>query len=297
MKGIWQSATTKMHLVYLLLLLILSFVVFNFIGMLGVVVGGMPNMLDLTAGNTIAVLKWMQLCSAIGLFIVPPLLFAYFTNHKLGWTSFSRQQLLLAIAFMLLTLPFINGLAVWNENLHLPSFLASLESWMRQAEAEAMRMTKAYLVMDTPLDLLVNLLIIAVVPAIGEELLFRGVIQKLFLKWNGKVHLSVWITALVFSAVHMQFLGFFPRLILGAILGYMLVWSGSLWLPIIAHFTNNAFAVVVTYFIGIDKVNPSVESIGSEGGSITLISGLGGLLLLYLMKEISDKNRHKKTSQ
>ena len=68
-------------------------------------------------------------------------------------------------------------------------------------------------------------------------------IQKIFLKWNGKVHLSIWLTALVFSAVHMQFLGFFPRLILGAVLGYMLVWSGSLWLPIVAHFTNNAFAV------------------------------------------------------
>ena len=117
------------------------------------------------------------------------------------------------------------------------------------------------------------------------------------MKWNGKVHLSIWLTALVFSTVHMQFLGFFPRLILGAVLGYMLVWSGSLWLPIVAHFTNNAFAVIVTYFIRMDKVNPNVESVGSEGGSIILISGLGGLLLLYLIKETSNTNSHKKTSQ
>ena len=291
MKGIWQSASTQMQMVYFLLLLIASFVVFYLIGVVGMLFGGAPNMLDLSDGNTMAVLKWMQGCSAIGLFVAPPILFAYFTNHKLGWTFVSRQQLLLAIAFMLLLMPFINGLAVWNESLHLPSFLGSLESWMRQAEAEAMRMTEAFLVMDTTLDLLVNLLIIAVIPAIGEELLFRGVIQKLFLKWNGKVHLSVWLTAFVFSAVHMQFLGFFPRLILGAVLGYMLVWSGSLWLPIVAHFTNNAFAVLITYFIGIDKVNPSVESMGSEGGSIVLISGLGGLLLLYLLKEMSVKKQ------
>ncbi len=291
MKGIWQSASTQMQMVYFLLLLIASFVVFYLIGIVGMLFGGAPNMLDLSDGNTMAVLKWMQGCSAIGLFVVPPILFAYFTNHKLGWTFVSRQQLLLAIAFMLLLMPLINGLAVWNESLHLPSFLGSLESWMRQAEAEAMRMTEAFLVMDTTLDLLVNLLIIAVIPAIGEELLFRGVIQKLFLKWNGKVHLSVWLTAFVFSAVHMQFLGFFPRLILGAVLGYMLVWSGSLWLPIVAHFTNNAFAVLITYFIGIDKVNPSVESMGSEGGSIVLISGLGGLLLLYLLKEMSIKKQ------
>ena len=286
-----------MKMVYFLLLFIASFVLFYLIGLVGLLIGGAPNMLDLSDGKTISVLKWMQACSAIGFFLAPPLLFAYFTNHELGWNSVNRQQLLLAIAFMLLTLPFINRLAMWNENLHLPSFLVSLESWMRQAEAEAMRMTKAFLVMDTPLDLLLNILIIAVIPALGEELFFRGVIQKLFLKWNGKVHLSVWLTAFVFSAVHMQFLGFFPRLILGAVLGYMFVWSGSLWLPIMAHFTNNAFAVVVTYLIGFDKVNSSMESMGSEGESIFLISGLGGLLLLYLIKEMSAKNKHKKTSQ
>ena len=134
-------------------------------------------------------------------------------------------------------------------------------------------------------------MVIAIIPAVGEELLFRGVIQKLFLKWNGKVHLSVWLTAFVFSAVHMQFLGFFPRLILGAVLGYMLVWSGSLWLPIVAHFTNNAFAVLLTYFIGMDKINPSVEKLGTEGGSVVLISGLGGLLLLYLLKDMPAKKQ------
>lgn len=291
MKGIWQTASVQMQMVYLLLLLIASFMVFYLIGVAGMLIGGTPNMLDLTDGNTMFVLKWMQGCSAIGLFIAPPLLFGYFTNHQLGWRALSRQQILLAIAFVLLSMPFINGLAVWNERIHLPSFLGSLESWMRQAEAEAMRMTEAFLVMDTPLDLLINLIIIAVIPAVGEELLFRGVIQKLFLKWNGKVHLSVWLTAFVFSAIHMQFLGFFPRLILGAVLGYMLVWSGSLWLPIIAHFTNNAFAVLVTYFIGIDKINPSMENIGTEGGIIVLISGLGGLLLLYILKELKQKGR------
>lgn len=291
MKGIWQSASIQMQLVYLLLLLIASFVLFYLIGMLGFILWETPNMLDLTVGNTMSVLKWMQGCSAIGLFVAPPLLFAYFTKHQLGWNHVNRQQILLAVAFMMLSMPFINGLAVWNEGLHLPSFLGSLESWIRQAEAEAMRMTEAFLIMDTPLDLLINLVVIAIIPAVGEELLFRGVIQKLFLKWNGKVHLSVWLTAFVFSAVHMQFLGFFPRLILGAVLGYMLVWSGSLWLPIVAHFTNNAFAVLLTYFIGMDKINPSVEKLGTEGGSVVLISGLGGLLLLYLLKDMPAKKQ------
>ena len=86
MKGIWQSASIQMKMVYFLLLLIASFVLFYLIGLVGLMVGGAPNMLDLSDGNTISVLKWMQACSAIGLFIAPPLLFAYFTNHKLGWS-------------------------------------------------------------------------------------------------------------------------------------------------------------------------------------------------------------------
>lgn len=287
LKGIWQSASVQVQIMYLLMMILISFVVFSVIGMLGTVLGGMPNMSDLSEGNTMSVLKWMQGCTAIGLFVVPPLLFAYATQHALGWKKISRQQGMLAVAVMLLAIPSINALAVWNEGLHLPEFLAALEQWMRIAEAQAMRMTEAFLVMESPVDLVVNLLLVAAIPAIGEELLFRGVLQKLFLKWNGKVHLSVWLTAFLFSAMHFQFLGFVPRFLLGGLLGYLLVWSGSVWLPILAHFTNNAVAVLITYFVGMKQINPEIETLGGEGGSAVLISTFGCLLLLYFIKEIS----------
>ena len=290
LKGIWQLASVQLQIMYLLMMILVSFVVFSALGMLGTLLVGMPNMSDLSAGNTMSVLKWMQGCTAIGLFVVPPLLFAYTTKHALGWKKISRQQGMLAVAVMLLAIPSINALAVWNEGLYLPEFLTSLEQWMRAAEAQAMRMTEAFLVMDSPVDLVVNLLLVAAIPAIGEELLFRGVLQKLFLKWNGKVHLSVWLTAFLFSAMHFQFLGFVPRFLLGGMLGYLFVWSGSVWLPILAHFTNNAVAVLITYFVGIKQINPEIETLGGEGGSAVLISGLGCLLLLYFIKEISTNN-------
>ena len=163
---------------------------------------------------------------------------------------------------------------------------------MRQAESDAMRMTQAFLVMNTPLDLLINLFIIAVIPALGEELLFRGLIQKLVYKWKSNIHLSIWLTAFLFSAVHMQFLGFFPRMLLGALLGYMLVWTGSLWLPIIAHFTNNALAVLMTYFSGLEPLQSTLEN--SEFGLELVVSVVGTLLLLYIFKELSDKKGTKK---
>ena len=292
MKGIWQSATTQMQVFYLLLLIIFSFVVFSLIGMTAILVGGTPNMIDLHQGSTMGVLKWIQACSAIGLFIVPPLLFTYFTNTKLAWGGFNRQQLLLVVAIMLFSMPLVNVLAIWNEALHLPSFLQPLENWMRQAESDAMRMTQAFLVMNTPLDLLINLLIIAVIPALGEELLFRGLIQKLVYKWKSNIHLSIWLTAFLFSAVHMQFLGFFPRMLLGALLGYMLVWTGSLWLPIMAHFTTNAIAVLMTYFSGLEPLQSTLEN--SELGLELVVSVVGTLLLLYIFKELSDKKGAKK---
>ena len=151
-------------------------------------------------------------------------------------------------------------------------------------------MTQAFLVMNTPLDLLINLLIIAVIPALGEELLFRSLIQKLVYKWKSNIHLSIWLTAFLFSAVHMQFLGFFPRMLLGALLGYMLVWTGSL-AAIMAHFTNNAIAVTDLLF-RIRAASVTLEN--SELGLELVVSVVGTLLLLYIFKELSDKKGAKK---
>src|SRR5207344_1198984 len=97
------------------------------------------------------------------------------------------------------------------------------------------------------LSLAINLFIIAFLPALGEELFFRGMMQKLFSQLTKNNHLAIIITSIIFSAIHLQFYGFLPRMVLGIFLGYLLVWSGSLWLPILAHFVNNASAVLFTF--------------------------------------------------
>jgi membrane protease YdiL (CAAX protease family) len=291
LKGIYQSYSLSKQFFLLFLLIFVCFFVANLIGMSGSLLFGASSLTDLQNEKTIFSLKFLQAWSSAGIFFVPPFLFAYLSGNSLSFKSVSRQQLMLTAVIMFFAMPLINGLSLWNEQLHLPAFLESIDAWMRAAEAKAMTITEAFLAVNTPLGLAVNILIIAIIPALGEELLFRGVIQKELSKWSGKVHLSIWITAFLFSAIHLQFLGFFPRFLIGGLLGYMFYWSGSIWLPILAHFVNNAVAVILYYMVAKGRLAADVESIGVNEGqtSMLLISFLSVALFLYLLREISLK--------
>jgi uncharacterized protein len=288
-KGIWQSASASVQIMYFLLLMLASMIVCSLLGFAGVMALGNPPLHDFSNETTIAALKWMQGCSSIGIFVIPPLLFAYLAGWHFSWKKVSRQQLLLSIALLLLLLPMVNAMAVWNEGLSLPSFLGDLEAWMKAKEAEAMLVTESFLTMNTLADLLINILIMALIPAVGEELLFRGLIQKGIQRWKGNAHLAIWLTAFLFSVMHMQFLGFFPRLFLGAVLGYLFLWSGSLVLPIAVHFANNALAVSTAYMVGHQQVDASVEQLGADNNSVLLVSLMGASLLIYFLLELREK--------
>ena len=289
LKGIYQDYAPIKQAFILLVLLFVSFVVFNALGMIGVSLIDPPSLSDFESTATIQSLKFLQAFSSFGLFIVPSFLFAYLTSKSLNFTAVSRQQFLLTVAVMCFAFPLINALALWNEGLHLPSFLSGLEDWMRSAESQAMQITEAFLKVDHWLELLINILIIGVIPALGEELLFRGVIQKELFSRCGKIHLSIWITAFLFSAMHLQFLGFIPRFLIGGLLGYLFYWSGSIWLPILAHFVNNAGAVILSYLINQQSISNEIEHLGAKDGhlSMVVIALLGLLLLLYLLHAIS----------
>jgi len=155
---------------------------------------------------------------------------------------------------------------------------------MEASEQKAMELTEAFLVMNSIGDLLINLFLIGLIPAIGEELLFRGVLQQLFTKWTGKVHLAIFISAFLFSAIHLQFFSFLPRFVLGIVLGYMFYWSKNLWLPILAHFTNNTLAIIFTYHFVADKIQ--IDFLNEETSvniSAALISLLAVALLMFLL--------------
>lgn len=155
--------------------------------------------------------------------------------------------LLGAAGVILVSIPFMSGLIEWNAGVHLPGFLEGVEKSARELEERAQELTRYLTQFTSPARFLVGLIVIAVVPAISEELVFRGVIQRNLVQWAGGKHTGVWLAAAIFSAIHFQFLGFVPRFVLGLILGYLYEWSGNILVPMAAHFTQNAFQLVLLY--------------------------------------------------
>ncbi|MGF7140297.1 CPBP family intramembrane glutamic endopeptidase [Roseimarinus sediminis] len=246
---------------------------------------------DVSSAKDVAVLKFFQLAQSIGLFVVPALVVAYLFGGNIGkYLLLSRKPLLvsslLAIAIIVFANPMINQIGLWNAEMQLPAWLNGLERWMQQKEEAAAHLTEIFVQVETVPALLYNILLIGIIPAIGEELLFRGVIQKIFTQWTRNKHAAIWITAILFSALHLQFYGFFPRAVLGAMFGYMLVWSGNLWLPVLAHFINNTAAVIAYYLYhnGTLKIDP--DAIGTQGeygiaAVFSLVFVVGMFVLFY----------------
>lgn len=243
-------------------------------------------------------LKFLQLFNALGIFIVPPIVFVWLFSEKpaetLSLNRISKPSLYaLTVLLFLVALPMLNWVVEWNSQINLPDVFSDIENWMRESEDRAMVLTQALLQMDNISQLLVNLVLIAVLPAIGEELLFRGLVQRIFTGWTKNHHLGIWISAILFSALHFQFFGFFPRMLLGALFGYMLFYSGSLWVPIFAHFINNASALIISYFYGFNTMESEVEKLGVTEDTMLLLipSMLLFITIFYFFrKEARDEN-------
>ena len=148
---------------------------------------------------------------------------------------------------MIVFVPFMNLAIRWNQSLSLPEKFSAIETWMRNKEASAQLITDQLLNVHSLGALVLLIFVIGILTGIGEEALFRGLLQKLLWEKTGNKHAAIWIGAIIFSTVHFQFFGFIPRMLLGAFFGYLLVWSGNIWLPITAHFFNNSITVVFRY--------------------------------------------------
>lgn len=249
-----------------------------------------------------------QALQAIGLFIVPPFVVAYlWSDQPLEWLHIvdSRKSIvdsrktgrlvLLSIGIMLTALPLINLLVSWNEQIRLPESLSGLEQLMQQLEAQANALLQQFLTYGNGAwwVLLLNLLVLAVLPAIGEELTFRGVLQRLLVSRESKVgsreHVAVWVTAFIFSFIHFQFYGFIPRLLLGALLGYVLLWSGNIRYSMIMHGTNNALSVLL-FYLGTyvwDMSQEQIDALGTEHTWwLTLVCTPLMILQIYAFRKI-----------
>ena len=241
-------------------------------------------------------LKCLQFLQTIGTFLLPPILCAWIwdADHKpLRWLHLDQganwQTFLLAIAIMICAIPGINLLADLNSRVVLPESLAHLEQIFKQQEEAAAELTKRFLEADNIGMLLINIGLMALLPALAEELSFRGTLQQIL----SNKHLAIWVTAFIFSAIHMQFYGFIPRMLMGAMFGYIFVWTGCLWVPVVMHFTNNGIAVLAYYFLG---ENSSADTLGAGTtwwlGCISLI--VVGLLLWITSRgqQARDRRTH-----
>ncbi len=300
----FKNARPGTRLLFAVMVILFSMLVFTVVGFvlaiplfdmdIAVLINGISYDQD------IELLKFFQVMQSAGAFIVPPVILAYFfADDVMDYLKLKKNPGLLntvLLVFIILSaLPFINFIAALNANMSLPGFLEGIESWMREMEDTAEQLTYDFIDSSSFGQYAVNMLVMAILPAIGEELLFRGLLQRLFTEWTKKATLGVLISAFLFSAIHLQFYGFIPRFLLGALFGYLMVWSGSLWVPVIAHFINNGLAVTA-YYISSPKheLYNQMDKIGKEGNmsAIVVISGL--LVLFTCMFLFYRKNVNKK---
>jgi membrane protease YdiL (CAAX protease family) len=272
-----QSNNRTMHPLLQFLVLTSITVGLIFVGaLLGLAVAaaifGLAPVMDLyhngISFNNVNVVWVLQIVSTTIPLFAGPYIFATYVmkeprEYLKATIKISPALLLIVLGIMLFSMPLMEWLIVVNQKMILPSFLKGVEEWMKRSEAEATKETAILLQLKTLGQMLFALLIVGLCTAIAEEFLFRGCIQTIFTRLTKNVHAGIWITAILFSAMHMQFYGFLPRMALGVFFGYFAAWSGSIWPAVCGHFINNGMAVVATYLYQQKKiaVNPDANHV------------------------------------
>ena len=241
-------------------------------------------------------LKLVQAFSAFGLFIFPVAVLSLFTKSKpltsLGFVKTKWIYFPLVFFLLLFSTPILEILIKCNESLTLPESWSSLEAIIRDMETTASERSKVFVKATNFSTLLLNVVLVALIPAFGEELMFRGWLQKLFSNWFKNIHLAIWLSAFLFSLLHFQFFGFLPRMLFGALFGYVFYWSGSLWVPIFGHFLNNASVVVVNYFKPELADNSEITSLVSVSVSLLFSVTIG--YVFWKKRVVKDITLYKK---
>lgn len=229
--------------------------------------------------------------------------FGLIVGPALYWFAVEKQNVLTLIkpgtnhlAFIITGIIVISFMAVnsifieWNAHLHFPEFLKDIEQWARARETYAEELTEFLTTFSSPGEFLFAFFIIAVLPGIGEELVFRGLLQPQLQRATGNAHVAIWISAILFSAFHMQFFGFVPRALLGALFGYLYLWSGNLLIPIIGHFVNNGFMVLMLYLRQLGFIDLDVETTQAAPWPAVIGFSIITFALLAYLKRLFERN-------
>lgn len=270
-----------------------------------ILIGGISfkDMGDLTGALRSSNFGWWALLVSQGIssaitFVASVMIYWRFIEKK-PLSAFNFRvlpSLFLIILLILAQLSFLplNGYFMeLNEAIKLPESLSGLEKFMKNMEESMAELTKLMTTFDSNIKLIGGILVIAVIAGIGEELLFRGLIQRKIMQLAKNPHVAIWITAFIFSAIHMQFYGLIPRMLLGAFLGYVYYWSGNIWVPIIGHIFNNAFAIIMLHLVNLKKVSPEIEKLDKVPVQYLALSTVLFIGLTYLFRKKLLENEEK----
>lgn len=296
----WES------LIWLLLMVFAGAIVGSVLSVLVVLLTNNFNLAallsQLSGGNVqdLHSIRIIQAGSSLGMFLAPPIFLGYFEGKRSAYfpqkSSLNAYLLVLTILSMFTLQPLIQVLAEWNLRMELPESLRALEVWMETQEKASEQLVLALLSDVSLIGLISNFIVIAVVAALAEEALFRGGLQTLLFKIFKNPHVAIWVVALIFSAIHLQFYGFLPRFFMGAFFGYLMYWTKNIWYPILAHLVNNGAAVIQAYYVIKTEGNlDSLDQIEIFPWYIYIFAALlSFLLILQLYKKTSNPDQYGK---
>jgi len=247
--------------------------------------------------ETRIVLMILQGVTALGIFVITPLIYIYWIDKTLSVKGLFQKNgnyliplLLASVAIAIVEMPAITWIGKWNMEIDFPEFMDSFEQWAKLQEDKLKELTLFLTEFRSFEQFLLGFVVIGILPGIGEELLFRGVLQNKLKQLLGNVHIAIWLAAMIFSAFHLQFYGFVPRMFLGALFGYLYQWSGNLLYAMIAHFVNNGFTVIMMYLYQQNHIELDIDKqeVSSDAAILSLI--LTALLILVFYSIASKAN-------
>jgi membrane protease YdiL (CAAX protease family) len=235
----------------------------------GVVLPFLPKLIS----NPLAAIRISVVFQDLMIFILPAIATAMVvTRLPAQMLCVDRKPklsiVMLALAVMVCAMPVLNCIIQWNQNWHLPESMANVEQYFRQLEDGAEATAKFLMSGASIPSLIVTILIVAVLAGFSEELFFRGALQRILSQTKINIHVVIWLVAVIFSAFHLQLFGLVPRILLGAYLGYLLYWSKSLWVPMIAHIFNNTLVVISEYYSANTGAESAIENLGGTLNSV-----------------------------
>lgn len=272
--------TTTVGRIFIFILLVVFGTVFGSVFASAVMLMCPDSLTDVTG------LRVAQICSQVAGFVMPPLFYAALVKAEpLDYLGFRKMPVwaLLGVVAMFTALPFNNLLTEWNEGFTLPETMAGLEEYFRKAQDMADDLMTKFLEVGSIGGLIANILMIAALAAIGEELLFRSVIQPFMIRICRNAFVGILVTSVLFSAMHFEFYGFIPRIVLGIILGYMFYLTGSIWSSMLMHFVNNA-TIVMLYYLNFNSIIAvDVEKFGSSENVFVIIGSLLVTVVIFVI--------------